>query len=129
MIFIMGGIAADLALQAELSFPPKMHPLVRDLYKRVLLAGRDYPTGIDHVKAAWKKALRNPRNRPSCYGASGGGNDEAKGREPARTSTACEREIRRAVAKGRHMVNEMAGVARLKKYRAMKERYEKSTAP
>jgi hypothetical protein len=121
MKIIMSGIAADLALQAELSFPQKMHPLVRDLYKRVLLAGRDYPTGIDHVKAAWKKALRNPRNCPSCYGASGGGNDEE--------TAACEREIRRAVAKGRHMVNEMAGVARLKKYRAMKERYGKSAAP
>jgi hypothetical protein len=106
-----------------------MHPLVRDLYKRVLLAGRDYPTGIDHVKAAWKKALRNPRNCPSCYGSSGGGYDEARGHDPAHVSATCEREIRRAVAKGRHMVNEMAGVSRLKKYRAMKERYGKSAAP
>ena len=26
-----------------------MHPLVRDLYKRVLAVGRDYPGGLDVV--------------------------------------------------------------------------------
>jgi hypothetical protein len=96
-----------------------MHPLVRDLYKRVLHVGRDYPLGIEYVRDTWKKALRNPQNCPSCYGY------------PALPIVSwsqpppedCEREIRRAVAKGRHMVQEMIGIIQLKKYRAMKQRY------
>lgn len=86
-----------------------MHPLVRDLYKRVLHVGRDYPTGLAHVKKVWKKALRNPANCPSCV------NDPA--------SDACYEEILRAVHKGRFMVKEMIGVIQIKKYRAMKQRY------
>ena len=42
-----------------------MHPLVRDLYKRAMYVGRDYPMGIDYVRIQWKKALRNPDNCPS----------------------------------------------------------------
>ena len=76
-----------------------MHPLVRDLYKRVLIVGRDYPTGIDHVKAVWKKALRDTI--------------------PGRT----EVELLHAVNKGRYMVKEMIGVIQIKKYRTMKQRY------
>ena len=74
-----------------------MHPIVRDLYKRALLVGRDYPckcaintlgqqyrvalyllsahkslsfsceVGLEYVRRTWKKALRNPENCPSCY--------------------------------------------------------------
>jgi hypothetical protein len=44
-----------------------MHPFVRNLYKRVLTVGRDYPTGIAHVKEKWKKAILDPTNCPSCY--------------------------------------------------------------
>lgn len=91
-----------------------MHPLVRDLYKRVTLVGRDYPKGIDYVRKTWKKALRNPHNCPSCVPLS----------DPH--SPKCEREIRRAVAKGRNMVREMEGIIQFKKYRAMKHRYGKS---
>ena len=28
-----------------------MHPLVRDLYKRFLIVGRDYPQGLPYVRA------------------------------------------------------------------------------
>jgi hypothetical protein len=79
-----------------------MHPLVRDLYKRVLLVGQDYPAGLDYVKVTWKKAFRNPDNcspKPS------------------------QQELNKAVARGRHMVREMEGVIQLKKYRAMNKRY------
>jgi hypothetical protein len=93
-----------------------MHPLVRDLYKRVLHVGRDYPTGLAHVKEIWKKALRNPDNCPHCYGVDAKLQDESQ--------QACEEEILRAVHKGRFMVKEMVGVIKLKKYRAMKQRYE-----
>ena len=88
-----------------------MHPLVRDLYKRVLLLGRDYPTGLDHVKSKWKPALRNPANCPSWY------NNKRKGNEE---------EILFAVHKGRQAVKEMIGVIQLKKYRSMKQRYDES---
>jgi hypothetical protein len=86
-----------------------MHPLVRDLYKRALYVGRDYPLGLNYVRQAWKKALRNPENCPSCYS------------NPS--SRECEHELRIAVGKGRHMVREMIGIIQLKKYRAMKQRY------
>eukprot|EP00977_Amphora_coffeiformis_P029921 scaffold43532_cov191-Amphora_coffeaeformis.AAC.3 len=88
-----------------------MHPLVRDLYKRVLHVGKDYPLGIAHVKQVWKKALRNPANCPSCYAL-----------HPS--EGACEEEILHAVHKGRFMVKEMVGVIQIKKYRAMKHRYD-----
>lgn len=86
-----------------------MHPLVRDLYKRVVYVGRDYPLGMDYVRKTWKQALRNEENCLSCYS------------NP--NSLECEKEIRIAVGKGRHMVREMIGIIQLKKYRAMKQRY------
>jgi hypothetical protein len=86
-----------------------MHPLVRDLYKRVLLVGRDYPTGLDHVKLVWKQALRNPANCPSWYNNKAANNEE---------------ELLFAVHRGRHAVKEMIGVIQLKKYRGMKKRYD-----
>ena len=91
-----------------------MHPLVRDLYKRVLHVGKDYPTGLAHVKQVWKKAITNPHNCPSCVTHPGG--------------LDCEEEILRAVHKGRFMVKEMIGVIQIKKYRAMKARYDSSSS-
>lgn len=91
-----------------------MHPLVRDLYKRALVVGRDYPLGMEYVRRTWKQALRNPKNCPSCYDNSGIASLEAPG---------CEKELRKAVGKGRCMVREMIGVIQLKKYRTMKRRY------
>jgi hypothetical protein len=88
-----------------------MHPLVRDLYKRVLMVGRDYPAGLDYVKVTWKKAFRNPENVPSWN------------LNTPLQSKACQQELNKAVARGRHMVREMEGVIQLKKYRAMKKRY------
>merc|ERR1711862_142022 len=89
-----------------------MHPLVRDLYKRVVIVGKDYPLGMDYVRKTWKMAIFKEENCPSCYNTSKG-----------LASPQCEREIRLAVGKGRHMVNEMIGVIQLKKYRTMKKRY------
>jgi len=94
-----------------------MHPLVRNLYKRVLHVGHDYPTGMDHVKKVWKKALRNPKNCPSCYTSHGNVqlNDKS-----------CQEELMFAIHRGRTMVQEMIGVIQLKKYRAMRARYDES---
>ena len=102
-----------------------MHPLVRDLYKRVLHVGRDYPLGLDYVKRVWKQALTNPANCPACYTrhvVRPPDGDEVLVVDLS--SEECERELRKAVAKGRHMVREMIGVIQLKKYRTMKKRYD-----
>jgi hypothetical protein len=90
-----------------------MHPFVRDLYKRVIHIGRDYPTGLPHVRAVWKKAIQNPSNCPSCYNTI-----------DAASSPQCQEELFRAVNRGRFMVKEMIGVVQLKKFRAMKRRYD-----
>ena len=90
-----------------------IHPLTRDLYKRALVIGKDYPhpEGLDYVRRIWKAALRNPQNCPSWYDS----NYSEKEREI---------ELRRAVAKGRSMLKEMIGVIQFKKYRTMKSRYD-----
>ena len=95
-----------------------MHPLVRNLYKRVLHVGRDYPTGLEHVKRVWKKALRNPENCPSCF----------RDGQPVQ-SDECREEILFAVNRGRFMVKEMIGVIQLKKYRTMNQRYGSHSSP
>ena len=94
-----------------------IHPLVRDLYKRALTVGKDYPLGLEWVKTAWKKALKNPENCPSCYDGLLLPNLQAPG---------CEAELRKAVGRGRFMVREMIGVIQLKKYRTLKQRYTKN---
>mmetsp|Transcript_29672 Transcript_29672/g.48964 ORF Transcript_29672/g.48964 Transcript_29672/m.48964 type:complete len:142 (-) Transcript_29672:427-852(-) len=113
-----------------------MHPLVRDLYKRVILVGRDYPLGLPYVRTTWKKALRNPDNCPSCYTNDGEqhkqqdnhhskSNDDDNNDDDVslKRYSQCERETRKAVGKGRFYVREMIGVIQLKKYRTMKKRY------
>jgi len=72
---------------------------VRNLYKRILTVGLDYPQGLDHVR---QRAKREFRSRAHVQGE----------------------ELARAVNYGRYMVSEMVGVIQLKKYRAMKQRYE-----
>lgn len=76
-----------------------MHPLVRDLYKRFLVVGRDYPKGLDYVRGKAKEAF------------------------VANAHLESERDIKRAVARGRYMVRELEGVVKLKKYRTLKKRY------
>lgn len=109
----MANILLFVKEQTRKSFT--MHPLVRNLYKRALSVGHDYPTGMTHVREVWKKSLRNRQNCPSCYDEKGISNLK----DPA-----CQEEILFAVHNGRKMVQEMIGVIQLKKYRAMKARYE-----
>ena len=79
-----------------------MHPLVRDLYKRVVIVGADYPLGLEYVRGKFKKGIF------------------------ANAHLTDEVEIKRAVNKGRYMVKEMIGVIQLKKYRQMNKRYSPS---
>ena len=76
-----------------------MHRLVRDLYKRFLFAGKDYPKGLDYVRNRVKKEFF------------------------ANAHLTTEAEIQKAVAKGRWWVKEVEGVNQLRKYRTLKSRY------
>ena len=76
-----------------------MHPLVRDLYKRFLVAGKDYPGGLEVVRRKAKLAFFQNSHLTD------------------------EVEIKKAVKGGRYMVRELYGITQLKKYRSMKERY------
>lgn len=68
-----------------------MHRLVRDLYRRVLWVGREYPTGLTHVRLKAKEHFR------------------------ANALVSSDEEINRCIARGRWFVNEMIGVIQLKK--------------
>ena len=77
-----------------------MHPLVRDLYKRFVLAARTYPGGRDvAMKRAKEAFLRNQHLQD-------------------------ELSIKRAVAKGRYWVRELHAAHKLHKYRTLRKRYE-----
>jgi hypothetical protein len=90
-----------------------MHPLVRDLYKRVLIVGQDYPTGLAHVKQVWKRALRE--TKVGSNSTNGDATDE-------------EKMLLMAIHKGRLAVKEMIGIIQLRKYRSLKQRYGTTTA-
>ena len=79
-----------------------MHPLVRDLYKRFLVVGRDYPhpEGLQYVRRKVKEAFFK--------------NADLK----------TDAEINKAIHKGRWWVKEMIGVIQLKKHRTMMKRYD-----
>lgn len=81
-----------------------MHSAVRDLYRRFLWVGRDYPAGLAFVREKAKAAIMHNRHLTS------------------------EREILLAVARGRWWVKELIGVVQLRKYRAMRQRYGGATA-
>lgn len=76
-----------------------MRPLVRDLYKRFILAGRVYPQGLAAIRARIKKGFME---NAKLY-------DDVS--------------IARAVGRGRYWVRELVAVSKLHKYRAMRQRY------
>eukprot|EP00924_Labyrinthula_sp_SR-Ha-C_P005005 snap_masked-scaffold_1-processed-gene-18.16-mRNA-1 protein AED:0.44 eAED:0.44 QI:0/-1/0/1/-1/1/1/0/99 len=77
-----------------------MHPLVRDLYKRVIFVGRDYPLGLPWVQEKAKSWIRQNKDVTD------------------------EKKIRKLVHEGRFYVKEMQNVIQLKKYRTLKRRYD-----
>ena len=76
-----------------------MHPLVRDLYKRFILAGRNYPQGINYIREKAKTAIF------------------------ANKLIVEELEIKKCVSKGRFWVREIMAISNLHKYRSLKKRY------
>ena len=79
-----------------------MHPLARNLYRRIITVGRDYPAGLEAV-----------RNRAKTEFAKNAHLDSDG------------LEFRRAIQYGRYLVTEMIGVIHLKKHRTLRKRYEK----
>ena len=111
-----------------------IHPFVRDLYKRVVIVSKDYPTtDHQHIKHLWKTAIRNPDNCPSWYNTKTNvdttiGTNANNAVSSNVTSTSTEsvndlNELHHAVHRGRQMVKEMIGIVQLHKYRTMKQRY------
>ena len=76
-----------------------MTPKVRDLYKRILFAGREYPQGLDYVREKAKKEFFKNQSLT----------EEVK--------------ILKAIAYGRYMAREIVAISALHKYRTMKNRY------
>ncbi len=87
-------------MKAEEKEREEMHPKVRDLYKRFLLVGRDYPAGLQEVKKRVKTEFFANRDLSE------------------------ELDIFRAVAKGRYFVREIMAVNQLHKYRTIKKNYD-----
>lgn len=108
---------------------PTIHPLVRDLYKRALLVGKDYPhpDGMSYVRSQWKHAIRNKDNIPSYYKkvakSTSCSSSAASAADASETAKIKETEMLKAIGKGRYMIREMMGVIQLKKYRTLKKRY------
>lgn len=76
-----------------------MNPKVRDLYRRFLYVGKDYPLGLSYVREKVKTAFFKNKDLTDPL------------------------EVKRAIKKGRWMVQEMIGVIQLKKYRTLNSRY------
>jgi hypothetical protein len=80
-----------------------MNPRVRDLYKRFLLVGKDYPQGLSFVRIKAKAAFVGNRDIS----------------DPT--------EIKKCIAKGRYWVRELQAISKLHKYRNMNKRYNVDT--
>eukprot|EP01038_Epipyxis_sp_PR26KG_P009478 gene9478-12769_t len=76
-----------------------MNPLVRDLYKRFLFAGRDYPLGLNYIRERAKKEFMEKAN------------------------ITCDIEVKKCIAKGRYWAREVIAISKFHKYREMRKRY------
>ena len=79
--------------------PFQMHKLVRDLYRRLLWVGKDYPKGLPFVRTKAKEAFFK------------------------HAAVTEEEELFRLVATGRWWVKELIGLVQLRKYRALRRAY------
>lgn len=78
---------------------------MRNLYRRIITVGRDYPLGLDYVR------------------------QRAKAEFAKRKDIHDNLELKRAINYGRYMVKEMVGIIQLKKYRAIRSRYREPEPP
>ena len=76
-----------------------MNPLVRDLYKRLIIAGRSHPQGITYIREKVKVGFFGNKHLVN------------------------EIDVKRAIAKGRYMARELQSFTQFHKYRMMRKRY------
>ena len=113
-----------------------MHPLVRDLFKRFLVVGRDYPLGLSHVRAKAKAAIlanAGLTDELAIKRAVGRGRWMVRRTPPPSGGPSRERPVgddkprpSRSVGLSRlslSQVNELIGVIQLRKYRTLRKRY------
>ncbi|CAG8563050.1 14640_t:CDS:2 [Acaulospora morrowiae] len=79
--------------------PISLRYQVRDLYKRLLFLGREYPLGYSYFRPRLKKAFLKNRDLA---------NDD---------------EIKNAIGTGEYVVKELEALYYLKKYRTLKRSY------
>ncbi|KAG5177309.1 hypothetical protein JKP88DRAFT_281998 [Tribonema minus] len=93
-----------------------MRPQVRDLYKRFLIVGVDYPhpEGMAFVRRKVKEAFRE--NAHLTHEATSQTLTHVHNSES-------QADVNRAVGRGRRVCKDIVGFIQLKKYRAMRERY------
>lgn len=76
-----------------------MNPHVRNLYKRLMIVGRDYPLGLDFIRNKTKIEFRKNAHLKNDF------------------------EIKKSINNGRWWVKEIHAITTFKKYRVMKARY------
>jgi len=76
-----------------------MRPEVRNLYKQLLFLGRDYPAGLPTVREKVKNAFLKNKNLET------------------------NEEIKKAIAFGQYIAQEMEALIKLKKYRTLRRNY------
>ena len=82
-----------------------MYPLVRNLYKRFILAGRTYQGGFDSIRDKVKLEFMKNAHLENDF------------------------DVKKAIANGRYWVREANAISKLSKYRAMKRRYDTRPSP
>ena len=76
-----------------------MIPIVKDLYKRFMIAGRHHPQGLAFIREKVKSGFFDNKHLSN------------------------EVDIKKAVGKGRYMVRELNAFSQFHKYRMMRKRY------
>jgi hypothetical protein len=79
-----------------------MHPMVRDLYKRFMVVGQQYPQGLSYVRDRVRKEFLE------------------------RKDISDELELKKAISYGRYWARELVAISKLHKYRALNKRYGKA---
>lgn len=104
-----------------------MHPLVRDLYKRFVVAGAHYPTGgwtaVCSASANPAMFLNITLHTPRCCAWLAQIRPRIKAGFQENADLTEYTDIARAVGRGRWCVRELHALHELHRYRALKKRY------
>jgi hypothetical protein len=118
---------------------------VRNTWKEAIRNPENCPSCYDNIitRRDDDRRLVDNNNNSDCKNSSSDGNNEYHNYPNNKIneeqeiaipkninihSKECEKELRKAVGKGRYMIREMIGVIQLKKYRSMKRSYDNSSS-